>query len=108
MDLRILPSNHIITERVLDIYVKDFGLFTDEELVSSSYATTVSGLLKDQRGVLITVASFYCDRVWGDNALTIEEILPSEEDSLGHPGAMIWKTVSPKGATAQTVEEGGV
>ncbi|MFC1629610.1 hypothetical protein ACFL11_00050 [Patescibacteria group bacterium] len=108
MDLRILPSNHIITERILDIYVRDFKLFTDEELISSSYATTVSGLFADWRGAFITAASFYCDRVWQGSALTVDDILPPEEGSLGHPGAMPWRAVAPQGTTAQTIKKGKV
>ncbi|MDD5084597.1 MAG: (d)CMP kinase, partial [Candidatus Omnitrophica bacterium] len=108
MDLRILPSNYEITRKVLDIYIRDFNLFTPDELISSSYATTVSGLLYDKRGVLIAVASFYLDKI--DEELEdvfLADAPISQADGLGHPGLMPYRAIPAKARTSQTVGENG-
>ncbi|MEK9150023.1 MAG: HEAT repeat domain-containing protein, partial [Candidatus Desantisbacteria bacterium] len=83
MDLRILPSHYRITQRILELYIHHFMLFTPEELISSSYATTVQGLLKDWRGVFIAAVSFFLDRVQGNNAFTGSEVIPTDSQGLG-------------------------
>ena len=107
MDLRILPTQYPITIKILDTYIKAFKVFTDEEIISSSYATTVLGPLYDFRGVLIAAASFYLDRFndKGDNVLTYEEIVDAQ-GGLGHPGAMVWQASFPCAVPAQSVIDG--
>ncbi|MDP3732114.1 MAG: hypothetical protein Q8R31_03660, partial [Candidatus Omnitrophota bacterium] len=104
MDLRILPTTYPVTIKILDLYIKEFKVFTDDELIHSSYATTVLGLLDDWRGVLIAAASFYLDRFSKDkqNVYTVDGVLECG-DGLSHPGAMVWKAASPRAETSATV-----
>ena len=103
LDLRILPGKHPVTIKILDLYIKKMRLFSDYELITSSYATTVEGLLDEWYMSLICAVSFFLDRVYDDRAWTGGEIVPTSAEGLGQPGAMIWKAVNPKAETSKAV-----
>ena len=107
-DLRILPGKHPITIKILDMYIKNMRLFSDYELITSSYATTAEGMLNEWQISLICAVSFFLDRVYDERAWTGGEIIPASGDALGQPGAMTWKAVNPKAETSKAVIRGKV
>ncbi|MEK6568443.1 MAG: tetratricopeptide repeat protein, partial [Candidatus Omnitrophota bacterium] len=92
-----------VTIKILDLYIKKMRLFSDYELITSSYATTVEGLLGEWYMSLICAVSFFLDRVYDDRAWTGGEMIPTSAEGLGQPGAMIWKAVNPKAETSKAV-----
>lgn len=98
IDLRILPTNFAIVKMILDLYIKDFKVFTDKELAISSYATTVEGTLDNERGALIGAMSFFLDRINTEGWAYVSDgvLRATGMDEIGHPSAMTSKAVDPK------------